>query len=69
LSSEPPARVDLGPLKRILQELAVPGEAERVAIALGVREGGTVKVFALYFTENLKKSPVSFEADPWQVVQ
>ncbi len=62
-------RVRVGPLATVLKMYAVASEVERVAIMLGVIEGSEARVYSLYEVENLKGSPVKFEADPWQVVQ
>ena len=62
-------KVEVGPFKSILIEHASKADHEVVGILLGVVEDGVGKVYAVYLVENLKKSPVAFEADPWQVVQ
>ena len=62
-------KVEVGPLKGVLVEHAARSRHEAVGILLGIVEGGVARVHAVYMVENLKKSPIAFEADPWQVVQ
>ncbi|MCE4610725.1 MAG: M67 family metallopeptidase [Desulfurococcales archaeon] len=62
-------RVEVGPLRNLLIERASKSRHEVVGILLGVVKEGVGRIYAIYLVENLKKSPVAFEADPWQVVQ
>ena len=68
-SRRPPDIIMLGPLRGPLQAMA-GSEVERVAMLLGREpERGVVEVWAAFAVENIRRSPIEFEADPWQVVQ
>lgn len=60
--------VDLRNLGGALRTL-ISETRESVALLLGVKSGGLVKVLAVYRLDNRLDSKARFEADPWQVVQ
>ena len=50
-------------------ELSRLGGEEKTGILVGRRLDDTVTVDYIYRTDNIKSSPVRFEAEPWQIVQ
>lgn len=56
--------LDLGALGHVSRLLAGKKE-EAVAMIVGAGKRG----YVIYLAKNLKRSPVEFEADPWNVVQ
>ncbi len=61
--------VQLGPLKEVAITFSKLGGEEKSGILVGKKTDSTIAVAYIYRTDNIKSSPVEFEAEPWQIVQ
>jgi len=62
------SKLSLGALKNIAMLMA-KSWVESVGFIIGSEELGVVKGYAVYRADNIRSSPVEFEAKPWHTIQ